>query len=267
MSSHIEKKRQNLKLVLIKKTKMIPKFPTIKNTPDNIYPKIKNPIYLIQQFYIPNNKNRLKEIQTCLKFNIKNKLFNKIILLNEKIYSKEELNLNEEEIKNIKQINIGHRLMYSDIFLHVNKLKLNGYIIFANSDMFYDNSIKNIFTSSISRRPLVQCLGRYEVTELNEDKFKFKFDTFLGINGQDTWIYHSKFNPKKEIINQFNFNLGKYGCDNHLVYNFYTNGYSIKNEYDKYKSYHYHMEDYKTYSNTDEFDGKWIKISPLIKNI
>ena len=144
MSSNIEKKKQILKRILIKNTRKLPEYKTIKNIPDNVYPKIENPIYLIQQFYISNNKNRLKEIQICLKLNIKIKIFTKIILLNEKIYSKEELNLNEEEMKNIIQINTGHRLMYSDIFWCVEKLKLNGYIVFANSDIFYDLSLIHI---------------------------------------------------------------------------------------------------------------------------
>ena len=50
-----------------------------------------NPIYLVQQFFIHSNKERFKEIKYCLKQNIQLHFFEKIILLNEKIYSKEEL--------------------------------------------------------------------------------------------------------------------------------------------------------------------------------
>ena len=51
------------------------------------------------------------------------------------------MGLDNEEIKLIEQINIGHRLKYNDIFIKVKELKLKGYIIFCNSDIFFDKTL------------------------------------------------------------------------------------------------------------------------------
>ena len=49
---------------------------------------------------------RLKEIQYCLKKNIENMNFEKIILLNEKIYTNEELGLTVGDMNRIEQVDI-----------------------------------------------------------------------------------------------------------------------------------------------------------------
>ena len=48
-------------------------------------------IYLLYQYFKPNDKLRFKEIIYCLKKNIENPFIDKIFLLNEKIYSKNDL--------------------------------------------------------------------------------------------------------------------------------------------------------------------------------
>ena len=74
-------------------------------------------IYLIQQFFINSDHKRQKEIISCLKINIKYNLFKKIILLNEKIYSYEELGIPESKMKYIEQVNIKDRLLFHDYFM------------------------------------------------------------------------------------------------------------------------------------------------------
>ena len=49
------------------------------------------PIILLTQFYIPNNKARLNEIQFCLKFNLNNPLITKIVLIQESEYTYAEM--------------------------------------------------------------------------------------------------------------------------------------------------------------------------------
>ena len=57
----------------------------------NIYNNDK--IIYITQFYIPENIDRYNEIKYCLNKNYNNKYIDKIYLLNEKIYTDEELEL------------------------------------------------------------------------------------------------------------------------------------------------------------------------------
>ena len=97
------------------------------------------PIYLIYQFFIHKHTQRRKEIQDVLKKNIDNPLIHSIFLLNEKIYTEQELGITHEKIK---QIDIGRRLLVSDIFNFIEKENLNGYIITCNADIFFNNTLQ-----------------------------------------------------------------------------------------------------------------------------
>ena len=66
-------------------------------------------IVLIQQFYIPKIKYRYNEVKEVLKRNVENKYINKIILLNEQIYTGKELGI---ESNKIQQINLQKCLTY-----------------------------------------------------------------------------------------------------------------------------------------------------------
>jgi len=212
---------------------------SLSNIPDIILKEpIIQPIYLLQQFFISNNKERQKEINFCLRKNIENNLFTKIILINEKIYSKEELGI--DDLGNIIQINIGNRLMFSDVFKTVKNLKLKGYIVFSNSDIIFHPSLKNVYKSSISIRPIVQCLTRYNIINIKDGKFKYELHGDTN-SSQDTWILHSKFIPQNVMIGKFDFNFGRFGCDNHILYLFNHLKYLPKNEYTKYITFHYHL--------------------------
>ena len=97
-------------------------------------------IILIQQFFIPKDKSRLNELQQTLKCNCHNESIDKIVLLNEQIYTNEELGTADTKIE---QINISKRLTYKDVFEYSNKLEEDTYIVLANTDIFFDASIKS----------------------------------------------------------------------------------------------------------------------------
>ena len=44
------------------------------------------PIYLFQQYYVPKNRDRRKEINYCIKRNIRSGFFDKIVMLNEQVF-------------------------------------------------------------------------------------------------------------------------------------------------------------------------------------
>ena len=94
----------------------------------------KEPITLIYQFFIHEDNVRNKEIRKCLKFNVENKYIDKIILLNERIYTDDELGIKD---KKIRQVNINKRLSYKDVFNCVHGDNLKGYIITCNADIFF----------------------------------------------------------------------------------------------------------------------------------
>ena len=60
----------------------------IKSNKTETHELIDDPIFLIQQFYIPKNKKRFNEIKDCLRNNSNNRHIEKIYLLNEKFTMK-----------------------------------------------------------------------------------------------------------------------------------------------------------------------------------
>ena len=106
----------------------------------------KNPIFLIYQFFIHKNKERHSEIQLALKKNVSNEFINKIYLLNERIYTDEELGISS---KKIKQILLNKRINFKNIFDFVSGNNLNGYCITCNADIFFDTSLKRLYKTGL----------------------------------------------------------------------------------------------------------------------
>jgi hypothetical protein len=102
-----------------------------KTTPT---PSAPGNIVLVQQFYLPDNKERREEIKLALRCNCNNDTIDRIVLLNERIYTADELGIANEKIE---QIDISHRITYRDVFDFSNKLPEDSYIVLANADIFY----------------------------------------------------------------------------------------------------------------------------------
>jgi hypothetical protein len=208
---------------------------------------LENPdkINLIYQFFIHKNKKRNKELKKVLKFNVDNKFIDKIYLLNEKIYSSEELGLTSDKIE---QININSRLKFKDIFNFINNNKIVGYNVIVNADIFLDETINNLKYSNIHNQKKMFALLRYEYDQdgIEESKiFGPRFDS------QDTWIIHSNFKIDEENNKIFNFEFGKPGCDNKIIYLMNILGYEIINDPYKIKTYHYHKNPIRDYGIND----------------
>ena len=204
-------------------------------------------IYLLQQFFIPNNIQRKNEILYTLKKNVQNPFINKIYLLNERIYTNEELGVTSRKIQ---QIIINHRMMYLDIFKVIKILNLTGYIIFSNSDIYYDKTIEIIKTSKMHEKKSFIALTRYEA--VNPEKNIIRYNKNIEIQSQDTWILHSNFNIPEKYYHLFDFNFGIPGCDNKITYLFKILGYDLYNIPSLIKSYHVHMSNNRTYTKYDK---------------
>ena len=227
----------------------------------------KNNIYLIQQFFIHPDKKRQQEILYCLKQNANNKHISTIYLLNEKIYTQKELGLNDIEIKKIQQINIGNRLLYSDIFTYVNKLKLFGYIVFSNSDMFFDNTITNCKKVGLKEKKHICTLLRYKYNlsygnNLNKS-ILYQSNAKLITHSQDTWIYHTDNKLDSNMISSLHFNFGISGCDNHFAYLMNSIGYKCLNIPWTIKTYHLHTSKIRNYNIKDRIKGDYLRVEPV----
>ena len=221
----------------------------------------KDNIILTTQFYIDKDNKRQKEILETLKYNVNNKNIDKIFLFNEKIYNKNEMNLTDNELNKITQINIGKRLKFNDIFNYIEDNKIKGYIIIANSDIFFDDNLFILFKTNLINEKKIFSLLRFEYNKRGNHIFGPRGDS------QDTWIFHSNYNINKEQSKIFNFELGIPGCDNHIIYLFMILGYKVYNEPYLIKTYHNHGTQKRNYnSSTKKITKPWIRLIPITEN-
>lgn len=225
-----------------------------KEEPDNIN--------LFQQFYINKIDERQNEIRKTLLYNCNNNLINNIYLLNERIYSDEELGVKSDKIK---QIVIDKRMTYKDVFTFVENNNIDGYIIISNSDIFFDKSINNIQKCQVIKDKKVYCLNRFNFNSKNLSGLD------LDLSGrpdcQDVWIYHSKFNNILFNKDIFDIQLGTPGCDNKIIYLFKLLGFNCYNEPEIIKSYHFHKIMTRNYDqNSKRPNYPYYAIFPVLKH-
>ena len=72
---------------------------------------------------------------------------------------------------------------------------LNGYIVTCNADIFFDKSINNLRKSNMSKEKQLLAQLRFDYTDKQLGKCKLFGPR---ADSQDTWIWHSRFNPYKE---------------------------------------------------------------------
>lgn len=222
----------------------------------------KDNIYLVLQFFIHPDEKRNKELLYCLKQNVRLGLFNKIYLLNERIYTAEEMGLTPEEEKKVKQVNVGSRLKFMNIFQKTKEFNLNGYVVFCNSDIFFDKTILNLRRSILSVSPSFYTQLRFE---FNGETRLAKCNLFgPRYDSQDTWIFHTKFLPKKSVWKQADFEFGRLGCDNKIAFVLASNGHACYNEPWTIKTYHYHTSAIRNYSLRDRIPGPYVAVVPVL---
>jgi len=224
-----------------------------------------DPIYLIYQFFVHKDVNRHKELQLALKMNVQNPLISKIYLLNERIYTKDELGL---ESKKIKQIVLGKRLTFKNVFDFIQGDNLNGYCVTCNADIFLDGSLENLYKSGIDKQKTVYAQLRFDCIpgkSIGHSKIFCSTYKEPRADSQDTWILHSNFNLTKGERKLFNFNYGMRGCDNKITYLFYLLGYNVINQPHLIKTYHLHNTAIRGYDiNSPMLHGPYLQIGPYI---
>ena len=204
-------------------------------------------VNIFMQFFIHSNSDRHSEIVTCLQRNAMNPVVTKIYLLNERIYTSSELGIESDKIV---QVLIEKRLRYAYVFQYINQNAISGYNIVMNSDIFVDESISNLFYSGLHLQKQMYALLRYECTDLNQYQNSVLFGPRE--DSQDTWIIHSNFAIRNEELKVFQFEFGKPGCDNKILYLMKLLGYKVLNDPHFIKTYHFHNTQIRDYNNTTD---------------
>lgn len=214
-----------------------------------------DPIYLFTQFFIHRDATRNSEIQECLRKNVNNSAITTIYLLNERIYTDAEMGIERNKNRaKIVQTVINRRLKYQDFFKYIRENSLKGYAILANSDIFLNDSIARLRTTDIHLTKKIFALLRFEYNKADITKspiFGPRFDS------QDTWIIHTDQTVPESSEKIFNFELGKPGCDNKLLYLMNILAYEIINDPTFILTFHYHTAQYRDYSQKDIIIPPW----------
>ena len=258
--------------------------------------RCKDNVYLFSQFFIHKDEKRNEEIKHCLKQNVANTYIKQIVLLNEKIYSDEELGVTSEKIK---QIDMGKRLKFSHVFDYVLEKNIKGYIAIANVDIFFTPQLNRLQMSDIHEEKKAFALLRHEyrghedlkkaslfgsqmsLLEMLKDEQKEVYEKVINDNNVhkdffiqgaradswDAWIIHSDFMISKQENKAFNFELGRIGCDNKMIYLLKTLGYTIYNDPLWVPIYHYHTDQNRDYTRDDRLPDPYGLYIPARTNI
>lgn len=191
--------------------------------------------YYITQIYFTENDERNDELKRVIELHKKSE-FEKVYYLNEKIYG--------YDCDKIKEVNIGKRLSFNDVFDFVKSENLDGVIFFGNSDIYFNRTIHNV-PNIISENPIMYCQLRFQHKKDGNITIDKNSDMYKKGQSQDVWIYHSNFNDK--LINTTEFNFGILGCDNAFNNIAYSNGFKLINNPFLIHCIHLHNIDYRNW--------------------
>ena len=229
--------------------------PVLKNDYDGV---LKDKINIFTQFFIHENKERRNEILFCLHKNVLNPHIDKIYLLNERIYTTDELGGCVSE--KILQINIGKRLAYSDIFHYIEQNNVLGFFCFINADIFFDETLKQLHLTNLAEEKIMFAQLRFEYDNITQQSVIFGPTSV----SQDTWIFHTNFIKEiKKNIEHFNILLGMPGCDNKILYLLNIIGFKIINHPDLIKTYHYHTTQIRDYIEDNRISMPYVFVNPI----
>ena len=198
----------------------------------------KEPIHLVTQYYVPKDDARKLEIQDTLRRNLANDAITSVTLLNERIYTSDELGLSEPSPK-LTQTVIARRARFADL---LSPPALDGFVVVANADIFFDATISRAADTDHKEAKKVFALLRYEFRSptLSDCKlFGPRPDS------QDVWIVHSTHVLPPAL---FQFELGAPGCDNKIAYVFELLGFEVVNDPLFIRSYHHHRTEERNYA-------------------
>ena len=227
---------------------------TIFNDPITISDEVRDDIILIQQYFLHKDNKRHNENLKCLDSNVKNDYIKKIYFLNERIYSKSEMN--NIESNKIEQVNINKRLSYYDFFKFCKEKALSGYIIVANLDIFFNDTLVNLFKTTLSQRK--SCFSQLRLEYPSKKIFGPRNDS------QDAWIFHSKYLPELSTIKKYDFMLGMPGCDNKIIHLLNSDGYKIYNEPYRIETVHVHTSQIRNYTRKDLVPPPYKFVKPYL---
>jgi hypothetical protein len=203
--------------------------------------------WLIQQYYVPPSLRRAKEIQTCLEKNLACPWIDHILLLNEEDYAL-------PASPKLRVVLHPRRLTYEAVLrASLEHVPRGDYVVFANSDMYFDETLRSLWSISLAERRMFLALLRWEHADGGTPPALFGPRS----DSQDVWIVARDcldFPIKSE---EFGFPFGKPGCDNALAVCFLKHKFIVCNPAYSIRTYHMHA------SGVRNYDAKDILYAPI----
>ena len=196
-------------------------------------------MWLIQQYFVHSAGRRAKEIRNCLERNIECPFVDHILLLNEKPYA--ELDGKAK----VQTVEIGHRMRYNDVFNAIRThVPAGDYVVFANSDIVFDSTLRHVWRLPMVRRRLFLELLRWEDGDT---------PTIFGprSDSQDAWIVARNCCDFDPVETDFGFPFGKPGCDNAIGVLMMRQRFLVSNPAYSIKTYHVHASAVRNYEPKD----------------
>lgn len=182
-------------------------------------------------WYDEKNTERKSELIECIRRNLDNKYIDKMYII-----SDEGSLFNEFKHDKLTVIQNKIRTTYYKMFDIINNTSSNSDInIIANTDIFFDSTLKLIFNKINSNNSF--CLTRWDVVKDGRLEFHNRRDS------QDAWIFCGKI---KDGMNT-SFFLGKPGCDNRIAYELINIGYEVFNPSQSIIIHHLHRSGVRNY--------------------
>lgn len=186
---------------------------------------------LFTSFYQDRNPVRQKELELCIIMNVQNQYIDKMYIFLEG--SRDDFKvLHHEKIVVIESARPTYRMFFDK----ANEVCTeNDYPILANTDIFFDDTIRLLDKVNMNSKCLA--LSRYHYHSngnivLHNERFS-----------QDVWIFKGKIKP----VHYCDFFMGIRGCDNRIAYEIQQAGYLMQNPAKTIRTIHYHISESRNY--------------------
>lgn len=203
-------------------------------------------VNLFTEFYFDKNPERMKELLTCLKYNLNNSFSRICIFVEAHTYIDVIEVLKSENIfyeqNNIMLCVIQKRPTFELVFCMMQlPFYCHGINIFANTDIYFDPLEKYDVHFEYLEQVPTSCfaLSRWDVAE---NGFATHFDR---ADSQDVWVFNGF--PKIQSKSCLEFTAGIAGCDNRAAHELKEAGYDVLNPSKTFKTYHLHNSNVRNY--------------------
>ena len=198
---------------------------------------------LIQQYYVPPQGRRHREIRTCLEKNLASPYIDRILLLTEG--EGEDKDKDKDLLKNdkITTIVLGHRMTYYDAFKAAHDhVGAGDFVLISNSDIWFESSLSLLWQIPLKEQSLFLALLRWEDAATGAPHlFGPRADS------QDTWIVARDALTFPIEKADLDYPFGQSGCDNAIALDMMRNKLLVVNPAYSLKTMHLHRSNIRTY--------------------